>query len=226
MPAHRHEHHELIVVLQGCLCARLDEREHRIEAGQTIWYPSGTAHTERADPKAPPRTLFMGLAGVERPANWPVVQPDPYGRLAQIMGWLFQERDTGLRQRPELGAAWAGAVLAEINRHHHARSDRMVEQVRRTIQRRLHQRLTLDDLARSAGLSRYHLIRRYRALTGLTPMQDLRRIRLERARDLLLSTPWPLKVIAPRIGFASVYHLARCFRAHFGIPPGTMRRQG
>jgi transcriptional regulator GlxA family with amidase domain len=61
-------------------------------------------------------------------------------------------------------------------------------------------------------------------LTGLTPMEDLRQLRLEAARDLLLTTDLPLKAIAPRTGLGDEYHLSRLFRRAFGIAPGALRR--
>jgi transcriptional regulator GlxA family with amidase domain len=73
-------------------------------------------------------------------------------------------------------------------------------------------------------MSKFHFSRRYRQLTGLTPMEDLRQLRLEAARDLLLTTDLPLKAIAPRTGLGDEYHLSRLFRRAFGIAPGELRR--
>jgi len=74
-------------------------------------------------------------------------------------------------------------------------------------------------------LSKFHFIRRYRTLTGRTPMEDLRLIRIEAARDLLLTTNLPLKEIAPRCGLGDEYHLSRLFRRYQDVTPSELRHR-
>jgi transcriptional regulator GlxA family with amidase domain len=86
-------------------------------------------------------------------------------------------------------------------------------------------RITVDELARRAGLSRAHFIRRYKQAAQRTPMQDLRMIRVELARELLLTTDLPLKAIAARTGFCDEYHLSRTFKALCRVTPGYFRKR-
>jgi transcriptional regulator GlxA family with amidase domain len=65
------------------------------------------------------------------------------------------------------------------------------------------QPLTVDRLAKIAGLSRFHFIRAFRAATGRTPHQYLRERRLERARELLVTTPMPVTEICDAVGKTS-----------------------
>jgi AraC family transcriptional regulator len=81
-------------------------------------------------------------------------------------------------------------------------------------------------LAHVAGLSKFHFIRAYTAQAGLTPMADVRAIRLDAARHLILTTDLPLKVIAPQVGLASEFHLSRLFTAHFGAGVRQLRLPG
>ena len=55
-------------------------------------------------------------------------------------------------------------------------------------------------------------------------MQDVRELRLELARNLILTTNEPLKVIAPQAGLGDEYHMSRAFRRYLGMPPGQLRR--
>jgi transcriptional regulator GlxA family with amidase domain len=83
--------------------------------------------------------------------------------------------------------------------------------------------LSLRDMARRAGMSRFAFIRKFKRLTGRTPMEDLRLIRLNEARNLILSTGLPLKAIAPAVGIGDEYQLSKLFRRYFGISPRQMR---
>jgi AraC family transcriptional regulator len=89
---------------------------------------------------------------------------------------------------------------------------------------RLARRINLDDLARSAGLSRFHFVRAFRAASCTTPARWLRHQRLQVARTLLLTTDQPLRSIAPQVGFADESQLSRVFRREAGGAPSRLRR--
>ncbi|MDD7939198.1 AraC family transcriptional regulator [Actinomycetospora lutea] len=97
--------------------------------------------------------------------------------------------------------------------------------VRDYIQTHLHQRLTLDDLAASVGLSKFHFARQFRGSTGTTPHEFVLRRRLDRARLLLQRTSTPLPEIARTCGFADQSHMNRVVKKRLGATPGTIRAQ-
>ncbi|MDO4994947.1 MAG: helix-turn-helix domain-containing protein [Bacteroidales bacterium] len=81
------------------------------------------------------------------------------------------------------------------------------------------QRLS-DDLC----MSRITLYRRLQQITGVSPADFIRDIRLKKAAQLLTQSPEATVAdIARKIGFASPKHLSRCFRAKFGVSPTEYR---
>ena len=76
--------------------------------------------------------------------------------------------------------------------------------------------ISLDDLAATVALSRYHFTRRFRRTTGVTPHEFVLRQRVERARTLLRRTATPLLDIACSCGFADQSHMTREFRKRVG----------
>ena len=96
--------------------------------------------------------------------------------------------------------------------------------VRQYVQQHMAQPLTVDLLARHAGMSKFHFIRRYRQLTGRSPMADVRLIRVQQARALILSSGQPLKAVAPLVGLGTEAALYRLFRRYLHITPGQLRR--
>ncbi|MBA1202649.1 AraC family transcriptional regulator [Pseudomonas capeferrum] len=82
--------------------------------------------------------------------------------------------------------------------------------------------LTVENLAASAGLGRYQLIRGFRAATGMTPHAYLLNARINRARGWLREG-LELAEIAYRLGFADQSHFQRVFKAHAGVTPGHYR---
>ena len=84
--------------------------------------------------------------------------------------------------------------------------------------------LTLDVLAREAGLSLAHFARAFKESIGRAPHQHLMALRLERARRLLEDSGTTLSDIAARAGFADQAHFTRLFKRQFGVTPGAFVR--
>jgi AraC-like DNA-binding protein len=84
--------------------------------------------------------------------------------------------------------------------------------------------LTLAQLAGTVHLQPAYFSTLFRRVVGIPPMRYLARYRLDRARDLLLSTDLPLGEVARRAGFSEAPYLIRVFREAEGMTPGEYRR--
>ena len=85
---------------------------------------------------------------------------------------------------------------------------------------------SLDDLADVAALSRFHFHRVFAAMTGETPAETLRRIRLNAAAHLLVREGAPVASVAHSVGYGDAVAFSRAFRAAYGLTPGAFRRRG
>ena len=94
----------------------------------------------------------------------------------------------------------------------------------RFIHDNLNRPLPLAEVASQVHLSPRHLSRLLRRFTGKSPAHYITHARMDRARGLLLRSQTPIKEIAATVGYPDVHHFTRAFAAHFGTPPGEMRR--
>lgn len=101
-----------------------------------------------------------------------------------------------------------------------------IDRVRAHIRDHLDQPLDLDRLADIACYSRFHWHRVYRAMTGETATQTVRRMRLIRAASDLIRTTDPVARIASAAGYASQAAFSRAFADAYGMPPRTFRDVG
>jgi AraC family transcriptional regulator, glycine betaine-responsive activator len=85
--------------------------------------------------------------------------------------------------------------------------------------------LTLDELARLAGLSQRHLQRMFRHTLNMTPMHYYLNLRLRRARALLLQTEMSVMNVTVACGFQSSCHFSKSYRTLFGYSPSMERNQ-
>jgi len=82
-----------------------------------------------------------------------------------------------------------------------------------------HRQVPLDELARAAGLSQFHLLRSYKAAFGVPPASYHRRLRLDKAAVELREGGRPSALIGQRYGFGDARSFRRAFVGQFGCPP-------
>ena len=91
------------------------------------------------------------------------------------------------------------------------------------IQDRLHERISLADLARQVALTPFHFARSFRLTTGSTPGHFVRTARMQRASELARSTFLSTAALAERVGYANVAHFRDAFVQTFGCTPAALR---
>jgi len=116
----------------------------------------------------------------------------------------FQSR---LERCPDYGASHPSVRRAVESMH-----DQMAES------------LSLEDLASTAGVSRWHLTRLFRDAMGMPPHAYLCKIRVERAQQLLRNPNLSISAIAMDVGFCDQSHLNRHFKKIVGCTPAVFRR--
>lgn len=97
-----------------------------------------------------------------------------------------------------------------------------VEDAEQLLARRYAEALSLDDIARSLGVSAYHLCRVFRAHTGTSLHQHRDQLRLRAALNRLERNE-DLTTIGLDVGYSSHSHFTAAFRRTFAVPPSRLR---
>ncbi len=82
--------------------------------------------------------------------------------------------------------------------------------------------LSVERLAEMMHVNRSHFQRKIKALTGFSPSEMIRTIRLEKAREMLMRREGNITETAYATGFTSQSYFTRCFSEHFGYPPSEV----
>ncbi|HEX9562894.1 MAG TPA: two-component regulator propeller domain-containing protein [Gemmatimonadaceae bacterium] len=162
------------------------------------------------------------LAGLEQQADDYLTKPfDVRELLARIANVVAIRRR--LRER------FSGAPLAM----HPTRVDvepadrKFIEQVRASIEANLgDEAFTVEKLASDVAQSRGNLHRRLRDLVGESPSDLIRRMRLERAAEMLKAGAGSVGEVAYAVGFKSVAHFSNAFNDLHGVRPSAWRTRG
>jgi AraC-like DNA-binding protein len=99
-----------------------------------------------------------------------------------------------------------------------------VQKARCYLEEHVAEGVRLADVAAHVALSPYHLLRAFRAATGLTPHAYLDNLRIRRA-ECLIAAGKPLAEVSAESGFSSQSHFTRRFRQIIGVTPGQYARQ-
>jgi AraC family transcriptional regulator len=97
--------------------------------------------------------------------------------------------------------------------------------VQEFIDESLHSKIRLEDCAGKARLSASHFSRAFKVTFGATVLDHIRRRRVERAQQMMLTSEQPLSQIALSCGFADQSHYCRVFHDVVGLSPNAWRRQ-
>lgn len=143
---------------------------------------------------------------LDRPRDLPVLGP----MVQREILWLLLTGPQGGTVR-QLGLV--GSKLTRI--------DRVVQWVREHAA----EPIRVADLAGRAGLSVSAFHRTFRAVTGSTPLQFQKQLRLATARQMLASQDTSVTAAAYAVGYESAAQFNREYRRLFGAPPGKDRRR-
>ena len=85
--------------------------------------------------------------------------------------------------------------------------------------------LTVPELSRQLAMSDTQLYRKLKAITGKTPSQFIRSVRLQKAMALLKSSGLNVSEIAYEVGFTGPQYFSKMFKEEFGFPPSEFRAE-
>jgi AraC-like DNA-binding protein len=234
-PRHTHDHYGIGVMTAGA---------------QRSWSVIGHVESEAGDViMCNPGEMHDGLPATDQPRGWRIIYLDPalvardiaddsFGsltvrpvvrdpRLGRLVNGLFAEL-----QHTAIDRAAAEEILVSclmrVARHHRVdrrpaeRAAPSVSAVIKQLDAAPEVPISLTELARGAGVSRFQLLRGFARATGTTPHAYVMQLRARKARRLLAGGTSPADA-AQLAGFADQSHLTRAFVKHFGVTPARYR---
>ena len=167
---------------------------------------SGTHGIYRRHPRSAHRSATPIAGGLQRPAFGTADRfPHPglvhvANRLRQLLAAVpLSVGEAGQAQQPDLD------IIHNFMREH------------------LDERITLNQLADLTGLSPAHFATRYRALTGVSPIQHFLHLKVEQACQLLDTTDHSFTQISSLLGYDDNYYFSRLFKKVMGQSPTDYR---
>jgi AraC-like DNA-binding protein len=118
---------------------------------------------------------------------------------------LFERRCRGISEKPKKHEGEISAVIQIMNKEYYVN-------------------YTLSDYAEMARMSKYHFLRTFKEIIGLSPFEYRAGIRLERAAELLRLGTAPIGEIAASVGYNSQNYFSDAFKSYHGLSPTDYRK--
>src|SRR4051794_17708900 len=224
----------LIMCADGAGWCELAGVRNEVAAGQLLLIPARTAHRYYADRTNPWSIWWMHVTGADvedlvaaigLTSREPVASLiDPLAAFAlveSICDWLARD-ETWSSLVAAAGAGWS--LLARLAAERQRSGD---TEPLRLVQDHLREHLTapvrLPELAELAGFSTSHFSARFRAFTGYSVIEYVKRLRMARARQLLLTTDRTIAEISVAVGYPDPFYFSRVFHRVNEISPSDFR---
>ena len=85
--------------------------------------------------------------------------------------------------------------------------------------------LTVDELVEDMGMGRTVFFNKLKSLTGLSPVEFIREMRIKRAAQLLEQKQYNITEVTYMVGMNDSRYFAKCFKATYGMTPSEYRRE-
>lgn len=116
----------------------------------------------------------------------------------------------------------SGYGVLPLSRPH---ADAKIRRAEEFLQAHFHHEMTMESLAALVAMSPRNLLRRFKAATGLLPLQYVQRLRVAAAREQLEQGSTSLQKIAAAVGYEDVAFFRHVFKRHTGLTPAEYRQR-
>ena len=195
------------MVLEGAVILAARHGARRYEKGEVFGIPPYTPHSLQADGRYTLLSLCVRKEGaLPSRAGLAKLLSDGLGiQAGQAASAPLLDCLDSLRALPQPEAG-----------------DPSIERLKRQLERYPEARFSIDEMAHTAFVSKYHLIRRFRQAVGLTPHQFQMQNRVRKAQRLLSGTG-TITEAALTAGFCDQSHFIRLFERYVGLTPSAYR---
>ncbi|MBE7493468.1 MAG: AraC family transcriptional regulator [Verrucomicrobiaceae bacterium] len=232
--------HEIILCLSGRGWLRIAGKKHDVSAGQLVWVNCHHPHAYGAVSRDPWELYWLRIEGrpLDRISELLQIRSQPvFDKLNARAAAIEFERafDTMTGTRPSDAALASAAVAAIIGITFDARlsepgliQPELPAAVQRALERMrlyFHLPMRVAELAQLSGMSESHFSRQFKAAMGTSPIDWLRRERINQAKRRLIESNDPVKEIARQVGYHDQFFFSKDFKKMTKLTPTQFREQ-
>lgn len=228
MPLYRaHTHNELFEITyqsEGSCILTADGKNFSVKRGDVIILPPGTTHSGNGDGGVF-RDMYIQCTGCEFTDVHVVHDTD--GSILLLMEMIYRVTTEKGDRYHEIADSLLEAICAYLTKYINKKTKyEFIDSFKNLMYNNLSNcEFNVAEEIMKSGYSQDHFRRCFKYETGVTPLEYLTALRLNRAKKLLCATPYQsVDSIAAGCGFADVFYFSRVFKKHSGVSPREYRK--
>ncbi|ACL75782.1 AraC family transcriptional regulator [Ruminiclostridium cellulolyticum] len=247
---HTHDYTEVKIVLSGYFKYIIDDKLYEVAKGNIIIINPGVQHEKIIPSGVKVEEFNYGLTNIhfkELPENFliepsslpvftlPLYQPE----IIKCINETINEQE---KNEPycdlfikssimKLTALLHRGMTANKERTEKTRLDiqtsektNIVNDILEYLSTNYMEQISLYRIAHNMYLSPVYISKIFKEETGESPINHLIRIRLTKARELLMSGNMPIKTVARSVGYEDAFYFSKLYKKYYGIPPSMEKR--
>lgn len=233
------EDHVLVYCVDGMGWLHLGEKRWTIKKGDIFVCQPNIFHSYGADDKSPWTKYWIHFRGKNANSYMAILgltidSPILHiGENAKILSWLqdiFNILKAGYTQSNLIFAtSYLNNILSYINSLSMNKllskaEDMNMEKMITYMLDNINDNLSLDQLSIYANISKYHFVRLFKNKTGYTPIDYYNRLKIQKACELLETSPAKINMICSSLGFSNPYYFSIAFKKIVGQSPQSYRQ--
>ena len=189
-------------------------KQYQVKAGEIFVIPPYLECYYKADERDPWRYVWVGFTGS------PPVEPEPILRLPGA-GSVFEDMKrcrTLENGRSAFLAARLWELFSLLLEQGHPSVD-YVEKAIHCMRSDYMTAITVSEIVARLNLDRCYFSTLFKEQTGVSPMQYLIRLRMEKAAELMIDHGERASTAGASVGYPDLYHFSKAFKAYYGLSP-------
>lgn len=219
---HHHTFHQLVLPLRGVINIDTEGYLGKITPGECVVIKKGNEHHFTADTEA----RFVVVDMEEIPENLLLSNIVVFSVSQSLLRFLsFVEAQLESQVDKELEHMAYRMFFELISKQVLFKQlNHRIREAVEYIESHLTEKLPIRKLADVACLSPTQFKKLFKDQVGLTSVQYVTKLRMEKAQALLIHTDYPLQIVAECVGYTDFTAFSRRFSHYFGLPPSKMSR--
>lgn len=224
LQSHVHnDYHQLVLPIQGSISIEMPHFVGKVSVGECVVIPAGTDHGFKADEVA--RFIVADLDAL--PRHFITVGLNVFSVTPPLLSYLyFTEKQLEYQVDSVLESSILNVFMMLLEQQTQVTPvDPRVRAAQTFISENIETPLSIAELSKIACLSPTQFKKRFKESLGISTLQYITELRMEKAKALLTHTDLPVQLIAERVGYSDLSAFSRRFSLHFGLSPREFARQ-
>ena len=160
------------------------------------------------------------IEGIESGAEAYILKPFHSGYLRAVVGNLLRQRENVIRKYRDKKEFMPAELKITL------KDEEFMNNIVKIIDENYSSpEFNVEMLVKKSNYGRTVLYNKIKGLTGVSPVEFLRQMRLKTAADLISQSDYNISEVAYLTGFNDLKYFSKCFKNHFGCPPSEFKNR-